>query len=126
MPSMTKHRSGPAARTQTSNAVQPPQPRDTSAEEPDSTAISLRQGSSEKFGQWAAVVGVALTLVGVLGYGAGRTYVRTYWNSHGVSSQFSQSGQDTIYVGLQTNLELVFWFALIALCSGLLLQLVRS
>jgi hypothetical protein len=72
----------------------------------------------DKATTWVATGGLVLTLFGVLGYAAGRAYVKTYWNTHGLASQFSLSLHDFVYFGYTTNVGSFSWVLIIAAASS--------
>ncbi len=114
---MSKHHGGGARQSMT-QTKRPAQERVLATTNEDGHSAAQRQESSAKNGQLTALVGVALTILGVLGYGAGRAYVRTYWTAHGVSSQFSLSIQDFVYYGYLANVGHVGWafFVVVIAC----------
>lgn len=60
-------------------------------------------------------VGTALTILGILGFTAGRTYTWRYWSEYGASAfQFSFAASDLIYLGYGTNLLNFLWILVAA------------
>jgi SMODS and SLOG-associating 2TM effector domain family 4 len=85
---------------------------------PSTSNVGSPNSGKDKSTAWVATGGLVLTLFGVLGYGAGRAYVKTYWNTHGLASQFSLSLQDLVYFGYTTNVGSFSWVLVIAAAAS--------
>jgi hypothetical protein len=90
----------------------------TAATSSGGTNVGPSNSGKDKSANWVATGGLVLTLFGVLGYAAGRAYVKTYWNTHGIASQFSLSLHDFVYFGYTTNVGSFSWALMIAAAAS--------